>query len=82
MHATVAERGQITVPKAVREELGLRPGDRLIITIEGGAFHARKQVEANPFGSFRGIIKTDKTTDELMAVVRPRDLTDEEWERP
>ncbi|MHB1013422.1 MAG: AbrB/MazE/SpoVT family DNA-binding domain-containing protein, partial [Desulfobacteria bacterium] len=29
MKATVAERGQVTIPKLLREKLGIRPGTRL-----------------------------------------------------
>ena len=31
--ATVTSKGQITIPKAVREELGLREGDRVAFRI-------------------------------------------------
>lgn len=35
--ATVTYKGQITLPKAVREQLGLQPGDRVSFrAIEGG----------------------------------------------
>lgn len=30
---TVSEKGQITVPKAVRDRLGIRPGSRLAFTL-------------------------------------------------
>jgi AbrB family looped-hinge helix DNA binding protein len=36
MEATVAERGQITLPKAVRDALGLTKGTRLKVELEGG----------------------------------------------
>ncbi len=36
MEATVAERGQITLPKAVRDALGLTKGRRLEVEREGG----------------------------------------------
>ncbi len=32
---TVTSKGQITLPKGVRKALGLRPGDRLLITVHG-----------------------------------------------
>jgi antitoxin PrlF len=36
--ATITYKGQITLPKAVREQLGVRPGDRVSFReIEGGA---------------------------------------------
>ncbi len=36
MLSTVSEKGQITVPKPLRERLGIRPGDQLEILEEGG----------------------------------------------
>jgi len=36
MTNVVGERFQITIDKAVREELGIKPGDRAIERVEGG----------------------------------------------
>ena len=36
MEATVAERGQITLPKPVRDALGLAKGSVLKVELEGG----------------------------------------------
>lgn len=39
MDATVAERGQITLPKRVRDALGLTKGTVLKVELEGGTYH-------------------------------------------
>ena len=44
MEATVAERGQITLPKAVRDALGLTKGTKLKVELEGGRIVLRKDV--------------------------------------
>lgn len=33
--ATLTSKGQATIPKEVRERLGLRPGDRMELILEG-----------------------------------------------
>ena len=44
MEATVAERGQITLPKAVRDALGLTKGTKLKVEIDGNRIIMRKDV--------------------------------------
>ena len=36
MTSTVGERGQVTIEKAIREELGVYAGDRAVQRVEGG----------------------------------------------
>jgi AbrB family looped-hinge helix DNA binding protein len=45
MEATVAERGQITLPKAVRDALGLTKGTKLKVELDGGRIVLRKDVD-------------------------------------
>ncbi len=45
MEATVAERGQITLPKAVRDALGLTKGTLLKVELDGGRIILRKNVD-------------------------------------
>ncbi|WP_028917697.1 AbrB/MazE/SpoVT family DNA-binding domain-containing protein [Pseudoxanthomonas sp. J35] len=45
MEATVAERGQITLPKAVRDALGLTKGTLLKVELEGSRIVLRKSVD-------------------------------------
>ena len=42
MQCSIGERGQVTIPKEVRRELGLRPGMRLDVTVENGAVLLRR----------------------------------------
>lgn len=45
MEVTVAERGQITLPKAVRDALGLSKGTLLKVELDGGRIILRKSVD-------------------------------------
>jgi AbrB family looped-hinge helix DNA binding protein len=38
----IQERGQITLPKALREEVGLAPGDDVTITVAGDGLIVRR----------------------------------------
>jgi AbrB family looped-hinge helix DNA binding protein len=33
MYATVTDKGQVTVPKKIRDELGIRPGSKLVFEL-------------------------------------------------
>ena len=73
MDATVAERGQITLPKAVRDALGLTKGTKLKIEIDGRSIVLRKDVDA-ALSRVRGRFKlpAGKTTDDVMRELRGR----------
>ena len=73
MEATVAERGQITLPKAVRDALGLSKGTKLKVELEGGRIVLRKEVN-DALSRLRGKYKLDgfASTDEALRAVRGR----------
>lgn len=71
MDATVAERGQITLPKAVRDALGLVKGTQLIVELDGSRIILRKNVD-DAISRLRGRFKLDgfDSTDEAMRAIR------------
>ena len=73
MLSTVSEKGQITVPKRLRERLGIRAGDRLELSEEEGQLVARKTVADDPVTAAYGILETEETTDEAMRTLRVAD---------
>ncbi len=77
MEATVAERGQITLPKPVRDALGLTKGSVLKVELEGGRIILRKNVE-DAVSKVRGRFRLDgfESTDDAMRTVRGRDEAD------
>ncbi len=73
MEATVAERGQITLPKAVRDALGLTKGTKLKVEIDNGRVVLRKDV-GDALSRVRGRFKLPPgvTTDDIMRELRGR----------
>jgi antitoxin PrlF len=72
----VTRKGQVTIPKRVREHLGLEPGSvvdfelaadgRVVLTRPGASPPSR-------FARMRGIATVKMTTDEIMALTRGDD---------
>ena len=68
MEAIVAERGQITLPKAVRDALGLTKGTQLKVELDGSRIILRKDVSEalrKARGRFK-LVDGLKTTDQAM----------------
>lgn len=68
MKAILAERGQVTIPKALRDRLGLAAGSVLDFEEEGGRLVARKQVE-DPVAAIIGCLPQAET-DPFIADLR------------
>jgi antitoxin PrlF len=72
----VTRKGQVTIPKRVRDHLGIEPGsivefevapDGRIVLVKQGA------PQPSRFDKVRGTAPTKLTTDELMALLRGDD---------
>lgn len=81
MEATVAERGQITLPKAVRDALGLSKGTILKVELEGSRIVLRKSVD-DAVSRARGRFKLEgfDNTDAAMRAVRGQPVGEVEVE--
>jgi antitoxin PrlF len=56
MKSTIGERGQVTIPKALRDRLGLKPGAELEFEEEGGKLIGRRVVRVDPLNDLVGIL--------------------------
>lgn len=70
MRRTISEKGQITVPKPLRDRLGIRPGDRLEFTEDRGGFVVRKATDGDPVQAVYGILNLDQSTDDALRALR------------
>jgi AbrB family looped-hinge helix DNA binding protein len=70
MKAVVADRGQVTIPKALRDRLGIVPKTVLDFHEERGRLVAEKTAQSDPVSQVLGCLKLDRTTDEILAGMR------------
>ena len=69
MKAVVAERGQVTIPKPLRDKLGIRPGTALEFSARNGALVARKAA-TDPVSEVFGCLGAKIGTDQFIRSLR------------
>lgn len=69
---TVSEKGRITIPKALRETLGIRPGTVLEVAAVRGNLIAQKREAEDPILKWRGRgrLPGGETVDAYLARIR------------
>ncbi len=70
--AKVTGKGQITIPKEVRERMGIQPGDQLEFVETEGLYHLKKRIDESPFNKWWGYLKhlEGQDVDELVREMR------------
>ena len=69
--AKVTSKGQVTIPKAIRERLGLRPGEEIAFDERDGEMLIRKVVRKSPFDAWVGYLR-GKDADAAVEELRGR----------
>jgi AbrB family looped-hinge helix DNA binding protein len=73
---TVTRKGQVTIPKPVRDRLHIKPGSQVDFELapDGRVVLVKAGKKAAPiksrFEHLRGALKGDRTTDQIMALMR------------
>jgi AbrB family looped-hinge helix DNA binding protein len=73
---TMTSKGQVTIPKRMREALGLKPGSKVVLEFRApGEAVIRKggKPPESRFDRLYGSLKGGLTTDEIMAMTRGDD---------
>ena len=72
MGTRITTKGQVTVPKDVRDRMGVKPGDEIEFVEEGGEFKLRKAVRRAGIRKYRGYLKrlAGTASDELVVEMR------------
>jgi AbrB family looped-hinge helix DNA binding protein len=68
--ATVSEKGQVVIPKALRDRLGIRPGQELEFLDDRGKLVVRKVTARDPVDQAYGVLVLRRGTDETLRALR------------
>lgn len=68
--STISQKGQVTIPKELRDDFGIRAGDRLEFVAEADGIKVRKRVDLDAFAALRGTLKLPASVDELVDEMR------------
>ncbi len=70
---TMTSKGQVTIPKRLRDALGLKPGSQVQFEMEpGGRVLVKAGTKSKKTGidKVRGSLKGDLSTDQIMRLLR------------
>jgi len=70
MNAVVAERGQVTIPKPIRDRLGLSPHTVVCFTEERGHVVMTKVLKHDAVAAVQGCLKLKRSTDDILIELR------------
>jgi antitoxin PrlF len=73
--AKVTSKGQVTIPKKVRERLGVQPGEEVGFEEKDGTVYIKKAATKSPFDRWVGKLKHLKgqRSDDLVREIRGHD---------
>jgi len=72
--AKLTSKGQVTIPKEVRDRMGLRAGDEIEFVRENGNYRLQRVVRESPFDAWIGYLKEWEgyDVDEMIEEMRGR----------
>lgn len=74
LNVTLAERGQIVIPKEARDALGLKAGSKLQIRLDGNRLVVEKKVALDLSRWVGKAVDDGLTRDEALAELRGREV--------
>jgi antitoxin PrlF len=82
---SVTTKGQVTIPKSIREAMGIKPGDEVVFEETGEGYVLQKDAPTtdegtDPFEKYRGMADSGATMPERMHRLRgeyPRAIDDD-----
>ena len=66
----VTRKGQVTIPRKIRELLGIRPGTSVKFKVVEGKYVIEKEIPLNNINKWIGYLGTKRKTDNLIKEIR------------
>ena len=70
----ITTKGQVTIPKPIRERFGLRPGSEVRFVEKDHRIVLEKGGLGDVWDRYRGFLKIHKSTNEIFRELRGRDI--------
>jgi AbrB family looped-hinge helix DNA binding protein len=74
----VDQKGRVTIPRSIRESLGIEPGEEVTVSVDDGTVVIRPQVSREEFAETMAGVVSDETRDDDAEPTDPRTLK-EDW---
>jgi AbrB family looped-hinge helix DNA binding protein len=74
LRSKVTTKGQVTIPRELRESFGIEPGDEVEFLVEDHSIRLQKRQEDRPFARWRGYLRPleGRDVDALIEEMRGR----------
>ena len=70
MKAKITSKGQITLPKPLRDKLGLKTGDNVIIRETSEGYILEKELDQQRFKKYVGYLNQENDSDKVIEELR------------
>ena len=72
MKAKITAKGQLTLPKPLREKLGLKKGDQIIIRETSEGYVIEKELDEQRFKKYVGYLNQEGKSDQVIEELRDK----------
>ena len=72
MKAKITSKGQVTLPKILRENLDLKAGDNILIRETSEGYIIEKALEEKRFEKYVGYLQQEKNSDKVIEELRDK----------
>ena len=73
MESTVSSKGQVTIPKPIRDALGLYKGTRIVFEERDGEVVISRSIDDDPVSAIFGILQNGRNSDDIIRELRDGD---------